>query len=267
MRRLLVIFFVLSITTGYSQNNSEFPKEIKLVFDYILEKDYPEVFKGEPFQIRPISWQIIDIDNDGITEVFLETFPHYRQSPTITIYQVYSNDSVSRIIEGLAPGHLIALSPEDDYFDSHTTGTAVDMTLGEYDYEKYIKLAESSFTFGMSTVLYKNFIHTDQREGKPVFLDLTYLNDYSNETSCANFQFSRPDFIIAGKVEGHESKFFIAKVEKELFCYKIKGIKSNGLLDKEVKVLKVPKDFKEFTFDKEIIKYKTKKNKIKNIEI
>ena len=76
------IFFGLIIFTSLiakGQDNN-FPKEINLVFDYLLKKDYPELFGDQSFQFRPIDWQIIDIDDDGVTEVFLQTFPHFRQS-------------------------------------------------------------------------------------------------------------------------------------------------------------------------------------------
>ena len=50
------IFFGLIIFTSLiakGQDNN-FPKEINLVFDYLLKKDYPELFGDQSFQFRPI---------------------------------------------------------------------------------------------------------------------------------------------------------------------------------------------------------------------
>lgn len=262
------LFFILfSLALSTNGQESDFPKEIDLVFDYWVNNEPPELFNEHPYQPRPIAWQIIDIDNDGKTEVFLQTFPHYRQSPTISIFQIDSNETVNRIIEGFAPGHLIELSAEDDYLDTHSTGTAIDMQLDSNEPEKFKKLAQSSLKFGMSVVLYNNFIHTDKRDGKGIFIDLMYLNDFSNENSCANFQFSQPDQIIAGKIKNVEDSFFIAKVNKELFCYKIKGFDNENFVNKEIIIMKLPKKYEQLILDNGFIKYKTKKGEIKELEL
>jgi len=266
MKKLLIIFAVLVNFTLYGQEYN-FPKEINLVFDYILNEDYPEQFGDKSYQFRPIDWQIVDIDNDGITEVFLQTFPHYRQSPTITIFQIDKNDKVSRIIEGLAPGHLIELSEKDDYLDPHTTGTAIDLQLKSKEPEKYRKFAESSLKFGLSTVLYKNFIHTDKRNGKEIYMDLMCLDDYKNEGSCEKFQFSRPEQIIAGKLPNSEFGYFIAKVNNELFCYKILGFEKSTYIKKEIKIIELPEDFKKLQLDNGFIKYENSKGELRDLTI
>lgn len=264
MRILPVLLMSLSLSFhANGQATNDFPREVNLVFEYIMSKDYPEVFNGNPFQFRPVNWVITDIDDDGTTEVFLQTFPHYRQSPTISIYQINEQDSVKRITEALAPGHLIKLSPEQDYFDTHTTGTGIDMQLGSNDLEKMKKFAKSSLKFGMSPVLYKNFIHTDKRDGAPTFIDLTYLDDYAKENSCVNFQFSTPEMIIAGSVEGKKYKYFVAQVKQELYCYEIKGFEEDGWIDKQVTIMALPKDFKEFKSTGQTIQYITSKGAMK----
>jgi len=261
MKKLIISLLLIISINAYSQE-SNFPKEINLVFDFLLKIDYPELFGGNPYQFRPVSWQIIDIDDDGLTEVFLRTFPHFRQSPTITIFQIHPNDSVIRIIEGFAPGHLTSLSKKDDYLDPHSTGTAIDAQLDSKDPNKYKIFAESSLKFGMSVVLYKNFIHMDKREGKGVFIDLMYLDDYNSENSCANFQFSTPEQIIAGKLKDKPHKYFIAKVDKELFCYQIHGIIDNKFIDKEIQIIPLPKEFKKFQLVDGLIKYENTKGQI-----
>lgn len=268
MRIILLIFIAFTIAFGTrAQSTNDFPKEVNAVFDYMINKDFPELFNEKPFQFRPIRWVIIDIDNDGLTEVFLQTYPHYRQSPTITIYQVDKQDSVKRITEAFAPGHLIEVSPEHDYFDTHTTGTAVDMQLGSSDPEKLRVFAKSSLKFGMSPILFKNFIHTDKRDGNPTFLDLTYLDDYPTENSCANFQFSFPDNIVAGQIEGKEYKYLIAQVKDELYCYEIVGFDENGWVKKQITVIDLPKDFKEFQVVEEMVNYVSKKGKVKSLKL
>lgn len=254
---------LISILLAFNSNgqNQEFPREINLVFDYLLNVDFPEIFNNKSYQFRPVNWQIIDIDNDGNVEVFLQTYPHYTQSPTITIFKINKNDSVTRIIEGLAPGHLIPLSDKDDYFSPHSTGTAIDAQLDKNEPEKLLKFANASLKFGMSCVLYKNFIHTDKKDSN-TFLDLTYLNDYSNENTCEQFQFSMPEEIIAGKVKRAANKFFVAKIGDEFFCYEIKGFENNVNIKKTISIIKVPLNFKKFAIDDGYIKYLTDKDKL-----
>lgn len=251
----------------FCQLSNEYPKEVKLVFDYLTNKDFPESFNGISHHFRPVSWVINDIDNDGIKEVFFQTYPHYRQSPTITILQIHQLDSVSRITEGLAPGHLIPVSTADNYIDTHTTGTAIDLQLDGSNPDKVSVFASSSIQHGMSPVLYKNFIHTDKRDGKPTLLDLRYLNDFSKENTCENFQFPQPESIAAGKITGRANKFFIAQVDSKLFCYEMKGFEANGWINKVVTIMDKPRDFKGLKAEGGFIKYETLKGDLKHVEI
>jgi hypothetical protein len=265
MKRL-VTFLILIIPLVANSQENNFPKEINSVFNYLLKKDYPEKFGEQVFQLRPVRWQIIDIDDNGTTEVFLQTFPHYRQSPTISIFCIDKNDSVNRVIEGFAPGHLLPLSQDDDYLDTHSTGTAIDSKLDSNDPDKFKKLANASLQFGMSVVLYENFIHMDKREGSGVFIDLMYLKDFPDENSCKNFQFDFPDQIIAGKIENEDKKYFVAKCSDEFFCYKIIGFEDNKYINKEISIIKVPKDFTKLILDNGFIKYENKKGRIMNLD-
>ncbi len=267
IRKILLVISITMTIKVTAQPPNDFPKEIDLVFDYMINKDFPELFNNQPYQFRPVRWTIIDIDDDGVTEVFLQTFPHYRQSPTITIYQIDQQDSVSRIVEAFAPGHLIKVSPEGDYFDAHATGTAVDMQIETHGSDKLKMVAKSSLKFGLSPILFKNFIHTDKRDGDPYYLDLTYLDDYAEANSCANFQFSFPDNIIAGKIAGQANKYFIAQVNDELFCYEIQGFDEHGWIKKQITVMNLPKGFKEFQVINEEIHFMSLKGKIKNFKI
>jgi len=265
LRQLLTSLFLICFLPADAQN-PQFPKEINLVFDYLIKKDYPEVFNKKSYQFRPVNWQIVDIDNDGTIEVFLQTFPHYTQSPTITIFKIDKNDSVTRVVEGFAPGHLIPLSDEDDYFSPHSTGTALDAQLESPNPEKLLLFGKAGLRFGMSCVLYKNFVHSDKRDSK-TFLDLSYLDDYPNENSCASFQFSKPEEIAAGSIKGKSNKYFIARIANDLFCYEIKGFENDGLINKTVTIVKAPSDLVKLVVEGGFIKYSTKFSKLADLEM
>lgn len=266
MKYLIIPILFLTTFPIHSQQVN-LPREVQLVFDYMIKYDYPELLNEKPFQFRPVDWQIIDINEDGILEVFLQTIPHFRQSPTITIFQIHRNDSVSRLTEGLAPGPLVRLHKDAEILDPHDTGSAVDMQLNNNQPEKFRAFAGSALKFGMSVVLYKNFIHTDRREGKGIYIDLMYLNDFSKESSCKKFQFSKPEQIIAGKIKTRPGGFFIAKVNGEFYCYKINGFTNTGLINKEVFISEVPEDFSGLLNEDGIIRYKTIKGEVFDIVI
>jgi hypothetical protein len=268
LKRLIAFSLLLLISRPvFCEINFDYPKEVKLVLNYLTNEDFPESFNNMGHHFRPVSWVINDIDNDGITEVFLQTLPHYRQSPTITVFQVDKLGVVSRITEGLAPGHLVPVSPIGNYIDTHSTGTAIDMQLGGSNPDKDKIFANSSIKHGLSPVLYKNFIHTDKRDGKPTLLDLRYLADPIKENTCENIQFPQPESIAAGKITGKANKVFIAQVGSKLFCYEIKGFEANGWINKIVTIMDKPNDFKRFKEEGGFINYETFKGELKSVKI
>lgn len=165
--------------------------------------------------------------------MFLQTFPHYTQSPTITVFQIDASDSVSRFIEGFAPGPLVAYSKEDDYMTPHSTGTGIDAKVNSEKPDALTKFAEVSMKRGFSVVVYKTFIHMDKKKSK-TFIDLSDLSEFSADGSCAKFQFSKPEKIVAGKIKDNPGNFFIAKVGSELYCYQIQKLNYKGMIDNKI---------------------------------
>jgi len=263
----IVSFFLLSLCFSYAQKKVEdYPKKVQIVFEYILKEDYPELIKKNSYQIRPVRYSIFDIDQDGNEEVFLQTFTHYKQSPSIRIYSVNDLNEVQLFIEGLAPGFLEKNNPEQDYFDTHSTGSAVDLTLGERTPEKIKGFTKSSINNGFSTIIFNDFIHNDKRESSEFYLDLSYLKTIDGSKSCKSFQFAFPDDIIAGKI--NEGNYFIAKVKNNLFVYQISKISDKGFLEKKVEIIDCPEDFKKFiSGEKKEIKYESSNGEIKIIEL
>lgn len=255
MLRCLSLFGLLLFCISFSSaQSSKFPKEINLVFDYLLKKDYPEVFGDKSYQFRPVDFEIIDIDGDGTTEVFLQSFPHYTQSPTITIFKIGKNDSVSRLIEGFAPGRLEPISREDDYITPHSTGSAIDATIPTQDPAKMEVFGKASLKQKGSIILYRNFFHTDFRTGS-IYIDLRYLEDKTGDT-CADFQFGKPIDICAGKISGSSSSFFIARCKDELFCYEIKGFDGLSFVNDVVTIVPAPGDMDKMIVEGGVIKYR-----------
>jgi hypothetical protein len=267
MRFKKSLYFFLPFIWFSASGQRIIPKEVNLVSEYLNQKDCPEKFGDKSFPLRVIDWQIIDIDDDGILEVFLQTFPHYLQSPPITIFQISKNDSVTRMLEGFAPGRLLPLAENRDYyFDSHTMGLANDSYIERADSLTHRKFGLALIEAGTSAVIYKQFIHSDNRSSA-VFADLRYLGAYNHQRKCDTFQFAKPDEIIAGRVRGSYHKNFIARVDDELFCYEILGFDSNQFVKKKIRIVRVPADFEVLIHENGFVKYRTKSGEVKDFRI
>ncbi|MCK7509606.1 MAG: hypothetical protein MZV70_39895 [Desulfobacterales bacterium] len=119
--------FATALCLAATAMAAEPPPRIKAVQQYLLEQDYPELFGDTPYRIKAEDVVEGDLDGDGVDEVVMLMRPHFRQSPTIVIFQVSKNLRVRRVKEGLAPGPLQPLS--GDFLDSHTLGMGVDVTI------------------------------------------------------------------------------------------------------------------------------------------
>jgi hypothetical protein len=212
---------------------------------YILEKDYPEVFADSPYKTRIEGFLDVDIDNDGVKEIVVLFYPHYRQSAPILIYRVNSDLKVERVPEGLAPGPLQKVSGE--YLDAHTAGLAVDFEI-KPDHatpESVYGIARKSGFNGF--VLYDNFFYMDGRKGLPALIDMRGVKVPSNQHDCGSFEFSRIRQIAAGGLREDPSKNYLAAwVGDEIYVYLIRGVSKEGFLDKKLWIVKAPVGFKGF---------------------
>jgi len=253
-RTLLGIALLLvAISTIAADDKPAIPKEIQAQVDavrrYVLEEDYPELFKDKPYRARIENLIVADIDNDNAPEVVALFNPHYRQSPTIVIFQLDKDLKVRRAVEGLAPGPLLPVTGQ--YLDSHGIGMAVDFTAKTKPGAKpllprHVVEASLKARFG-SIVQYLNFFHADFRTGRRTYIDMTHLDVPGHEENCAHFEFAKVNEIAVGAVWDNDPRaHLLARVGREIYIYRIDKIDEKGFLEKHLWVAQTPPDFKSF---------------------
>jgi hypothetical protein len=214
---------------------------------YLLEKGDPEYFGDTHYHVRIENVLDIDIDNDGKRELVVHLYPHYRQSASVLIYKVSPKSEFTRVTEGLAPGPLQKVS--GDYLDSHWTGLAADFTMGQGRGNPENVRQAFLMAFGKSggLVSYHSFFHVDMRKGPASYIDMGNVELPSHARDCSSFEFSKVRQIAAGQLLEDSSKNYLAAwVGNEIYVYLIRGISSRGTLDKTLRIVKAPADFKGF---------------------
>jgi hypothetical protein len=254
--KICALLLALSFLPLYGTATDEkgaIPKEIEskveAVRRYLLKEDYPELFKDKPYRVRIEDVLVADIDNDGNAEVVTLFQPHYRQTPTVAFFQLDKELKVKRVFEGLAPGPLVPVSGQ--YLDSHTIGMAIDVTATAKPGTKplqpqhLVEAARKNRLRGL--VQYRTFFHADGREGTGSYVDMTHLDVPNHEDTCAHFEFSRVKDIAVGTAWISDPRLHIAaRVENEIYIYRIDRIDDGGFLDKKVWVMQTPLDFQAF---------------------
>lgn len=265
---LALITLILGVAPKLSLAQKEqLPKEFEAVRRYILEKDYPEVFRDIHYRTKIENAVIADLDGDGIPEVIVHYTPHYRQSATIVIFRVDKSLQVTRVKEGLAPGPLVALTGE--YLDSHALGMGVDFVVGLKPGEENLaksfgKLALEHFG---GVVQYKNFQHADARKGQGAYIDMTHVDVPASKQDCGDFEFSRVIQITAGKLNPESTRSYVAAlVSSDIWLYQVEEFLPNGLLKKTIRVEKAPNDFVEFMpVSDGLMRYRARSGEVKKL--
>lgn len=218
-------------------NAQSLPPEAEAVRKYLLNSDYPEVFANEQYRIKIANLIVADLDGDGVPEVIAHMKPHFRQSPTIIIFKVGKDLQVQRVMEGLAPGPLQAVSGK--YLDSHTLGEGVDfqakMKSGYSTDNGLLQSFVKSQKGGL--VLYKHFAHLDGRQGLPSYIDMREAELPPSVDTCGDFEFADVEQVeVTSRFSSDGRKVIAAHVGKQVYAIRIEGFLPNGLLEKSVTV-------------------------------
>lgn len=229
--------------TASAADKSKYPPRFQAAMDYLLDKDYPELFANKPYRMRPTGFDIGDLDGDGVDEIVVSFNPHYLQSPTVMIFKVDNKMKVTRIKEGLAPGPLVPVT--GDYLDSHVLGEGVDFTVDKKSMADQ-KMRQSLILAAVKTmgniVAYKNFMHSDTRKGKGMYIDMQHITNLPKDKTCESFQFSEVKQIKIGRKKGEKNGYILAVVGDKAYIYQIKRFRSDGLIDKSLKIVPFGKD-------------------------
>jgi len=202
-----------------------------------VEREPIEVFGNVKGSVRIRDIRLLDVDGDGSPEAFVWIEPSFRQTPTILAYTYDRQRGAHRLLEGLVPG---ALRPVSGRFqDDHTLGFGIDMSLGDdgkpVDFDRIISAAVQT---GMSLVKYRTFLHTDGRKGFVTFVDLSDRALPSAGTkTCEDFEFSPIEALATGTLSGNASgRYLVALTAGDITIYRLRRIRPNGTLDKEVSI-------------------------------
>lgn len=214
-----------------------FPPEVEAVRNYLLNSDYPEVFAKNQYRIKVENFIVADLDGDGVPEVIAHMKPHFRQSPTIIIFKVGKDLQVQRVMEGLAPGPLQALSGK--YLDSHTLGEAMDfqakMKPGYSAENGLVQAIVKSKKGGL--VLYKQFAHMDGRQGLPSYIDMREADLPPSANTCEDFEFADVEQVeVTTRFSSDGRNVIAARVGKQVYAIRIERFLPSGLLEKSVTV-------------------------------
>jgi hypothetical protein len=194
-----------------------------------------ETFGDEKGSFRVREIQLLDVDGDGAPEAFVWIDPSVQQTPTILVYTYDTVHGPRRMREGLVPGLLTPVSGR--LVDDHTMGVGIDIGVGSdgkpVDVDKLLDIAVRN---GFSLVRYATFIHSDVRTGFVSYVDLHDLTLPAPVTNtCEAFEFSPIEAMAAGTLSGKGGvRYLVALTAHDVTFYQFRGIRPNGMLDKQV---------------------------------
>jgi len=194
------------------------------------EHEPVEAFGNLPGFVRVRDIVLLDVDGDGVPEAFVWIEPKVRQTPTIVAYAFDQQHGARRLLEGLVPGSPQPVSGR--LVDNHTMGFGIDMTVAKQS--DFNILVASGVLHHMSVVGYRTFAHADGRANFVTMVDLSSWKLPSSTKTCESFEFDPVEALAAGSLGGHGQRYLVALTPNDVTIYRFRGIRSNGLFDKEL---------------------------------
>ncbi len=173
----------------------------------------------------------LDLDGDGTNEIAAALRPAFRQTPTLIFFRRTADGTLSRIVEGLAPGPLTPLSGR--LKDSHTQRVGVDMTPDPgpkpLDTLAFVRIAMAQ---KFSVVVYRTFFHMDMRNGTHFLIrETNAMLPHPDDQTCEGFQFSPIEGMAYGTYAGSDTtKYLAVQTQGELTLYHFSGVETPGWL-------------------------------------
>jgi hypothetical protein len=114
--------------------------------------------------------------------------------------------------------------------------------------EKVLQIAKKGGMSGL--VAYDSFFHMDGRTSSFSYIDMRGVKLPTKKHDCAAFEFSTVKQIAVGHLrEDAAQNYLAAWVEDEIYVYLIRGVSTDGLLNKKLSIIKAPQGFKGFESD------------------
>ena len=246
---LIAFLVVLGIVVGSAASNTDrsTPQSaIGSAIKYLQQKEPLEAYGKKAPSPRIRASEVIDLDRDGVQEVFLLLDPHYSQTPTLFGYQVNASGEVTRLLEAFAPGPLISRTPM--IRKTHLERTSTDMKWQPITTAERELLVRNNVWIRSHVLEFRDYLHTDHASDEGYYVDLTSYQFVSGSDSlnCSQYQFSRADALYSGHNQRTGKPTLIARVGSKLFGYTCDSIVDRWFINRQTVTASVPDDFKAF---------------------
>jgi hypothetical protein len=112
-------------------------------------------------------------------------------------------------------------------------GFGIDMSFAADKQSDFDRLVASGVQNHMSVVRYRPFAHADGRSNFVTIVDLSSWTLPINTKTCEGFEFDPLEALAAGSLANNGHRYLVALTSNDVTIYRFRGIRSNGLFDKQ----------------------------------
>jgi hypothetical protein len=225
----VIVALVLALQTPASTLDSTIISAVRAVAEHEPVEAFGKRVGPGFVPVREIV--LLDADGDGAPEAFVWIVPRFRQTPTLLVYGYDQQHGVRRLLEGLVPGSPQPISGH--LVDDHTLGFGIDLGFNSVKPLSIEFLATDGIKNHMSVVRYRTFAHVDGRSSFVTIVDLSNWKLPPDTKTCEQFEFSSVEALAAGTLAGSGQRYLVALTNGDITVYRFRGVRPNGLFDKE----------------------------------